>query len=139
VKRARRSVFVRLACVIGTLGCFRLFLQVAGEFLPGELDIALVRNVVTVEHTARFVAAYPHGLFFGTVSKLGAIASIGRGVLVEFRVWVETRLGDRILERELVAQVQQTAAGIGPEEPYRRPFPATTRRMPNGYGDSGNT
>ena len=35
---------------------------------------------------------------------------------MEFRVWVETRLGDRILERELVAQVQRTAAGIGPEE-----------------------
>ena len=51
---------------------------------------------------------------------------------MEFRVWVETRLGvrilgdadqrselmlgDRILERELVARVQRTAAGIGPEE-----------------------
>jgi len=38
--------------------------QVAGEFLTGELDIALVRDVVTVEHAPRFVAAYAHGLSF---------------------------------------------------------------------------
>ncbi len=35
---------------------------------------------------------------------------------MEFRIWVETRLGGRILERQLVAQVEREAAGIGPEE-----------------------
>ena len=35
---------------------------------------------------------------------------------MEFRIWVETCLGGRTLERELVAQVERTAAGIGAEE-----------------------
>jgi hypothetical protein len=35
---------------------------------------------------------------------------------MEFRIWIETRLGERVLERELVAPVERTAAGIGPEE-----------------------
>ena len=35
---------------------------------------------------------------------------------MEFRIWVETRLDDRILERELVSRVERPASGIGPEE-----------------------
>jgi hypothetical protein len=35
---------------------------------------------------------------------------------MEFRIWVETRLDDRILERELVSRVERPACGIGPEE-----------------------
>jgi hypothetical protein len=35
---------------------------------------------------------------------------------MEFRIWVETRLDDRILERELVARVERPACGVGPEE-----------------------
>ena len=35
---------------------------------------------------------------------------------MEFRTWVETRLDDRILERELVSPVERPASGIGPEE-----------------------
>jgi hypothetical protein len=35
---------------------------------------------------------------------------------MEFRIWVETRLDDRILERELVHRVERPACGIGPEE-----------------------
>src|ERR1022692_4813340 len=35
---------------------------------------------------------------------------------MEFRIWVETRLDDRILERELVSRVERRACGIGPEE-----------------------
>ena len=35
---------------------------------------------------------------------------------MEFRLWVETRLDDRILERELVSRVERPASGIGPEE-----------------------
>jgi len=35
---------------------------------------------------------------------------------LEFRIWVETRLDDRILERELVSRVERPASGIGPEE-----------------------
>ena len=35
---------------------------------------------------------------------------------MEFRIWVETRLDGRILERELVSSVERPASGIGPEE-----------------------
>ena len=35
---------------------------------------------------------------------------------MEFRIWVETRLDDRFLERELVYRVERPACGIGPEE-----------------------
>ena len=35
---------------------------------------------------------------------------------MEFRIWVETRLGGRILERQIVAQVKRQASAIGPEE-----------------------
>ena len=35
---------------------------------------------------------------------------------MEFRIWVETRLDDRILERELVSRVERPACGIEPEE-----------------------
>jgi len=35
---------------------------------------------------------------------------------MEFRIWVETRLDDRILERELVSRAERPACGIGPEE-----------------------
>jgi hypothetical protein len=35
---------------------------------------------------------------------------------MEFRIWVETRVDDRILERELVYRVERPACGIGPEE-----------------------
>ena len=35
---------------------------------------------------------------------------------MEFRIWVETRLDGRILERELVSNVERTASGIGLEE-----------------------
>ncbi len=35
---------------------------------------------------------------------------------MEFRIWVETRLGGRILKRQIVAQVERQASGIGPEE-----------------------
>jgi hypothetical protein len=35
---------------------------------------------------------------------------------VDFRIWVETRLDGRILERELISSVERPASGIGPEE-----------------------
>ena len=35
---------------------------------------------------------------------------------MEFRIWVETRLDDRILEREMVSRMERPACGIGPEE-----------------------
>ena len=35
---------------------------------------------------------------------------------MEFRIWVEARLAGRVLERQLVAQVEREASGIGPEE-----------------------
>jgi hypothetical protein len=35
---------------------------------------------------------------------------------MEFRIWVETRLDGRILERELVSSVARPASGIGLEE-----------------------
>ena len=35
---------------------------------------------------------------------------------MEFRIWVEVRLADRVLHRQLVAQVEREATGIGPEE-----------------------
>ena len=35
---------------------------------------------------------------------------------MEFRIWVETRLDGRIVERELVSSVERPASGIGPEE-----------------------
>ena len=35
---------------------------------------------------------------------------------MEFRIWVETRLDGRILERELVSSVERHASGIGLEE-----------------------
>ena len=35
---------------------------------------------------------------------------------MEFRIWVETRLDGRILERELLSSVERPASGIGPEE-----------------------
>ena len=35
---------------------------------------------------------------------------------MEFRIWVETSLDDRILERELVSRLERSACGIGPEE-----------------------
>lgn len=37
-------------------------------------------------------------------------------LLMEFRIWVEVRLAGRILHRQLVAQVEREATGIGPEE-----------------------
>jgi hypothetical protein len=40
----------------------------------------------------------------------------GEGLLMEFRIWVEARLAGRVLERQLVAQVEREASGIGPEE-----------------------
>src|SRR5687768_3949931 len=35
---------------------------------------------------------------------------------MEFQIWVETRLAGRILGRQLVAQVEREATGIGAEE-----------------------
>ena len=35
---------------------------------------------------------------------------------MEFRIWVETRLADRILERHNVATVERTASDVAPEE-----------------------
>src|SRR5215469_13056193 len=35
---------------------------------------------------------------------------------MEFRIWVEARLAGRVLHRQLVAQVEREATGIGPEE-----------------------
>jgi hypothetical protein len=35
---------------------------------------------------------------------------------MEFRIWVEARLAGRVLERQLVGQVEREASGIGPEE-----------------------
>jgi hypothetical protein len=35
---------------------------------------------------------------------------------MEFRIWVEVRLAGRALPRQLVAQVEREATGIGPEE-----------------------
>ena len=35
---------------------------------------------------------------------------------MEFRIWVETHLDGRILERELGSSVERPASGIGPEE-----------------------
>ena len=35
---------------------------------------------------------------------------------MEFRIWVETRLDGRILERELVSSVERPASGIGPKK-----------------------
>jgi hypothetical protein len=35
---------------------------------------------------------------------------------MEFRIWVEVRLDGRVLDRQLVAQVEREATGIGPEE-----------------------
>ena len=35
---------------------------------------------------------------------------------MEFRIWVETRLDGRMLERELVSSVERPASGIGLEE-----------------------
>lgn len=35
---------------------------------------------------------------------------------MEFRIWVETRLAGRVLERELVAKLERGAVGVGPEE-----------------------
>ena len=35
---------------------------------------------------------------------------------MEFRIWVETRLDGRMLERELVSSVERAASGIGLEE-----------------------
>src|SRR5450631_1875306 len=35
---------------------------------------------------------------------------------MEFRIWIETRLDDRILERELVSRVERPACGVVPEE-----------------------
>src|SRR5215471_15329292 len=35
---------------------------------------------------------------------------------MEFRIWVEVRLAGRFLHRQLVAQVEREATGIGPEE-----------------------
>jgi hypothetical protein len=35
---------------------------------------------------------------------------------MEFRIWVEVRLAGRVLHRQLVAQVEREASGIGPEE-----------------------
>ena len=35
---------------------------------------------------------------------------------MEFRIWFETRLDGRILERELISSVERPASGIGPEE-----------------------
>ena len=37
-------------------------------------------------------------------------------LLMEFRIWVEVRLADHVLDRKLVAQVKREATGIGPEE-----------------------
>jgi hypothetical protein len=35
---------------------------------------------------------------------------------MEFRIWVETPLYNRILQRELVSRVERPVCGIGPEE-----------------------
>ena len=35
---------------------------------------------------------------------------------MEFRIWVEGYLAGRVLNRQLVAQVEREATGIGPEE-----------------------
>jgi len=35
---------------------------------------------------------------------------------MEFRIWVETRLAGRMLERELVVKVKREALEVGPEE-----------------------
>jgi len=35
---------------------------------------------------------------------------------MEFRIWVEVHLAGRVLHRQLVAQVEREATGIGPEE-----------------------
>src|SRR5215469_8722005 len=35
---------------------------------------------------------------------------------MEFRIWVEVYLAGRVLHRQLVAQVEREATGIGPEE-----------------------
>ena len=35
---------------------------------------------------------------------------------MEFRIWVEVRLAGRVLHKQLVAQVEREATGIGPEE-----------------------
>src|SRR6516165_8037406 len=35
---------------------------------------------------------------------------------MEFRIWVEVRLAGRVLNRQLVAQVEREATGIGAEE-----------------------
>jgi len=35
---------------------------------------------------------------------------------MEFRIWVETRLAGRILERHNVATVERTASDVAPEE-----------------------
>jgi hypothetical protein len=34
---------------------------------------------------------------------------------MEFRIWVETRLDGRILERELVSSVERPASGTAPK------------------------
>ena len=34
---------------------------------------------------------------------------------MEFRIWVEVYLAGRVLHRQLVAQVEREATGIGPE------------------------
>ena len=48
---------------------------------------------------------------------------------MEFRILVETRLDDRILERELVSRVERPA-GIGPEEIGRVAHPFTIYCLP---------
>jgi hypothetical protein len=35
---------------------------------------------------------------------------------MEFQIWVEVHLAGRVLDRQLVAQVDREATGIGPEE-----------------------
>jgi hypothetical protein len=35
---------------------------------------------------------------------------------MEFRIWVEVCLAGRVLHKQLVAQVEREATGIGPEE-----------------------
>jgi hypothetical protein len=35
---------------------------------------------------------------------------------MDFRIWVEVRLAGRVLHKQLVAQVEREATGIGPEE-----------------------
>jgi hypothetical protein len=37
-------------------------------------------------------------------------------LLMEFRIWVEVHLAGRVLHRQLVAQVEREATGIGPEQ-----------------------